>query len=618
MANSGEDAFDSIEALAMGIFRKKVLLGHVDSLIDGWLGLVNAVRISEDERSNTLALELTDLLIRSGCWANAEVKFIQSTRSFLQQMSNPRDAGLLSRIEQVLGKEEKLAKDILHLPASSRDRLVRVVEEELFMRPFDGIVTEVPRLFDTDSLVAELHRLARRVNLVDRLRAAWVGHVKGAGEAIIRDPTKDDEAIEGLLALKAHFDRIVVVGFGGDVIFSHALREAFETVMNGRQNRPAELLARYLDGLLKGSSLPQKSPSLPSVIPSKKPLEEEEEDVEMSPAASRFDSLFDRIMELFRLIQGKDVFEAFYKKDLAKRLLLGRSISEEAELALLSRMRAECGAGFTSRMEGMWRDVEVSRQLWQGYREKASMPFQFTPTVITSGIWPYPPPMEGLQLPPAVLRAQQNYTNYYQDRHKGRQLGWHQGLGHCIIKAHFDSGPKELQVAIPQALVLILFAPPSVSWLTAEAIGQATGLDPVTLGKTLGSLTQGRQKILLASEEDTGYAFNPAFTSRHYKLKLTFGSPSDSASDHAMTVGQVFADRQHQVDAAIVRVMKGSRRLHLRELVTAVVEEISRSSSITFAMVLSGEDVKGRVRAMCEREYLRVDPEDQEFYLYMS
>ena len=31
------------------------------------------------------------------------------------------------------------------------------------------------------------------------------------------------------------------------------------------------------------------------------------------------------------LSQGKDVFEAFYKKDLAKRLLLGRSASNDAE-----------------------------------------------------------------------------------------------------------------------------------------------------------------------------------------------------------------------------------------------------------------------------------------------
>lgn len=37
--------------------------------------------------------------------------------------------------------------------------------------------------------------------------------------------------------------------------------------------------------------------------------------------------VLDKVMTLFRYIQGKDVFEAFYKKDLAKRLLLDKSSS---------------------------------------------------------------------------------------------------------------------------------------------------------------------------------------------------------------------------------------------------------------------------------------------------
>lgn len=40
-----------------------------------------------------------------------------------------------------------------------------------------------------------------------------------------------------------------------------------------------------------------------------------EEDVEL---------VLDRVMVLFRYIGSKDVFEAFYKKDLSKRLLLGQ------------------------------------------------------------------------------------------------------------------------------------------------------------------------------------------------------------------------------------------------------------------------------------------------------
>lgn len=37
--------------------------------------------------------------------------------------------------------------------------------------------------------------------------------------------------------------------------------------------------------------------------------------------------------------QGKDVFEAFYKKDLAKRLLLGKSASVDAEKAMIAKLK---------------------------------------------------------------------------------------------------------------------------------------------------------------------------------------------------------------------------------------------------------------------------------------
>jgi hypothetical protein len=59
--------------------------------------------------------------------------------------------------------------------------------------------------------------------------------------------------------------------------------------------------------------------------------------------------------------QGKDIFEAFYKKDLAKRLLLGRSASIDAEKLMIAKLKSECGNQFTQNIEGMFRDMEVAR-----------------------------------------------------------------------------------------------------------------------------------------------------------------------------------------------------------------------------------------------------------------
>lgn len=55
-------------------------------------------------------------------------------------------------------------------------------------------------------------------------------------------------------------------------------------------------------------------------------------------------SFFSSLLWLFFLqykfvVAGKDVFEAFYKKDLAKRLLVGKSASVDAEKSMLSKLK---------------------------------------------------------------------------------------------------------------------------------------------------------------------------------------------------------------------------------------------------------------------------------------
>ena len=43
--------------------------------------------------------------------------------------------------------------------------------------------------------------------------------------------------------------------FGGSLeLFSNALKEAFESFVNSRRNRPAELIAKYVDGKLRAGS----------------------------------------------------------------------------------------------------------------------------------------------------------------------------------------------------------------------------------------------------------------------------------------------------------------------------------------------------------------------------
>lgn len=72
---------------------------------------------------------------------------------------------------------------------------------------------------------------------------------------------------------------------------------------------------------------------------------------------------------MFRYVTEKDVFERYYKGHLAKRLLLGRSVSDDAERGMLAKLKVECGYQFTQKLEGMFHDMKLSTDAMRSYRE---------------------------------------------------------------------------------------------------------------------------------------------------------------------------------------------------------------------------------------------------------
>lgn len=49
--------------------------------------------------------------------------------------------------------------------------------------------------------------------------------------------------------------------------------------------------------------------------------------------------VLDKCMVLFRFLQEKDVFERYYKQHLAKRLLLDKSMSDDSEKNMITKLK---------------------------------------------------------------------------------------------------------------------------------------------------------------------------------------------------------------------------------------------------------------------------------------
>ncbi|KAI3510599.1 hypothetical protein L1887_17719 [Cichorium endivia] len=161
--------------------------------------------------------------------------------------------------------------------------------------------------------VGRMYALFCRVSGVEPLQHALGSYIRKTGQAIVQDEEKDKDMVSSLLHFKSCLDTIWDLSFSKNESFSNTIKDAFQHLINLRQNRPAELIAKFVDEKLcagnKGTS---------------------EEELE---------GTLDRVLVLFRFIQGKDVFEAFYKKVLAKRLLLGKSASIDAEKSMISKVQ---------------------------------------------------------------------------------------------------------------------------------------------------------------------------------------------------------------------------------------------------------------------------------------
>lgn len=84
------------------------------------------------------------------------------------------------------------------------------------------------------------------------------------------------------------------------------------------------------------------------------------------------DAVLDKTITVFRYITDKDVFERYYKGHLAKRLLLGRSVSDDAERGMLAKLKVECGHQFTQKLEGMFHDMKLSEDTMKAYKTHLS------------------------------------------------------------------------------------------------------------------------------------------------------------------------------------------------------------------------------------------------------
>ncbi|XP_043477502.1 cullin-4A isoform X2 [Leptopilina heterotoma] len=600
LQNSG---ISSIWEMGLYLFRLNIVLNNLvqTRTVEGLLMLIEKER-QGDTVDRTLLKSLLRMLSDLQIYQDAfETKFLQATERLYaaegQRLMTEHDVPeYLAHVDKRLQEENER---LLHyLDTSTKWSLIHTVEKQLLSEHISSILQKgLSGLLDEN----RIHDLSLLYNLYSRIKNGLVelclnfnSYIK-KGKTIVIDPEKDKTMVQELLDFKDKMDNIVNTCFHKNEKFANSLKEAFEAFINQRANKPAELIAKFVDCKLRAGN--------------KEATEEE------------LERLLDKIMVLFRFIHGKDVFEAFYKKDLAKRLLVGKSASVDAEKSMLSKLKQECGGGFTSKLEGMFKDMELSKDINIAFKQYSSnlqnelsaSNLDLTVSILTMGYWPTYPVME-VTLPLEMVQYQDVFNKFYLGKHSGRKLQWQPTLGHCVLKAWFQQGNKELQVSLFQALVLILFN--DADDLSLEEIKAATNIEDGELRRTLQSLACGKARVLQKNprgrdvSDNDRFVFNADFTNKLFRIKINQIQMKETNEEQKATEERVYQDRQYQIDAAIVRIMKMRKTLTHNLLISELYNQLK--------FPVKPADLKKRIESLIDRDYMERDKDNANQYNYVA
>ncbi|OAA54140.1 phosphotidylinositol kinase [Niveomyces insectorum RCEF 264] len=592
-----------------------------------------------------------------------EPLFLQESEAYLRDFAHERDAtaGLRDYIHacETLLRREDVRCNAFNFDSSTKKALLNAAQRLLIADKASKLLDlpSITKLLDANDVASmkALYELLRLPKLQKQLRQPWEAYIEATGSAIVTDVARGDEMVVRLLLLRRSLDVMIRDAFGRDDDFTYGMREAFGHFINDRRvaaawasgaSKVGEMIAKYIDMLLRGGlkTLP------PALLSDQKDRADAERSGQASTADedAELDRQLDQGLELFRFIQGKDVFEAFYKKDLARRLLMGRSASRDAERNMLSKLKTECGSSLTHNLEQMFRDQELSRDEMASYKQwlegtgraqrNASNKIggggggggvDLSVSVLSAAAWPTYREV-ALNLPAEVLTEVNLFDSYYKSKHTGRQLTWMHPLGHCVVKARFNRGTKELLVSSFQAAVLMLFNQVEEGAATATTtdgsndnsgvlsyaqIATATALEGGDLDRTLQSLACGKVRVLTKHPKgrdvhptDT-FTVNKAFTDPKFRIKINQIQLKETREENKATYERVAADRQFETQAAIVRIMKSRKTLAHAQLVAEVIDQTKSRGALDPA------DIKQNIEKLIEKDYL--DREDGK-YVYLA
>ena len=429
------------------------------------------------------------------------------------------------------------------------------------------------------------------------------GNTLYENKELSKDPKK---FIPELISLKKEMDKLVLECFENNNTFQDVKNKAFSLFM--KKDVYAKQLSNYADFCMRNGF--------------------------KGKSQEEIDHTLNDIIDLFKCLNSKLVFQNESNKKMSERLIKKLSLSTLSERLFITKLKQEAGVTYVSKMQEMMNDLEKNKNETESYK---SMPHKGAPngikldiTVISQSAWEVSKKnMEKIEMPKFLKTCLDDFDTFYIKKHQGQKLLWCLGLSKVEITYLYLRNKNISVSTLPQLLSLLLLE--KHGKLSLVSIAQHCGCQTSTIITDIQGLVynptfnpQGQpDKGLIVGtfskefKETDEISINKNFTCSRMKIQTIPLPQKKSATEQKqaeLEEAQIIKRYQDNIlQATLTRIMKS--RIGQETSHVWLVNEASKQIDLFKAQP---QQIKENIEKLIEKNVIKRNDKNRTCYDYIA